>query len=103
QRASLRLAALAHPTRRSPDRRAARLALRRAGGRSGPGAALGAGLEPHAENQADEHQASSGQQPTQLNVAFELLHFFAQLLEPGRSEEHTSELQSRENLVCRLL
>src|SRR6266700_8031042 len=22
---------------------------------------------------------------------------------PGRSEEHTSELQSRENLVCRLL
>src|SRR5690606_31946820 len=23
--------------------------------------------------------------------------------EPGRSEEHTSELQSRENLVCRLL
>src|SRR5690606_41253478 len=23
-------------------------------------------------------------------------------LEPGRSEEHTSELQSRENLVCRL-
>src|SRR5690606_41552495 len=26
----------------------------------------------------------------------------AQLL-PGRSEEHTSELQSRENLVCRLL
>src|SRR5690606_41821236 len=27
-------------------------------------------------------------------------HFGA---EPGRSEEHTSELQSRENLVCRLL
>src|SRR5207302_11307654 len=24
-------------------------------------------------------------------------------LAPGRSEEHTSELQSRENLVCRLL
>src|SRR5690606_40666570 len=24
-------------------------------------------------------------------------------LEPNRSEEHTSELQSRENLVCRLL
>src|SRR5690606_40377946 len=24
-------------------------------------------------------------------------------LSPGRSEEHTSELQSRENLVCRLL
>src|SRR5690606_40955670 len=25
------------------------------------------------------------------------------LLDPERSEEHTSELQSRENLVCRLL
>src|SRR5690606_41809965 len=25
------------------------------------------------------------------------------LLQEGRSEEHTSELQSRENLVCRLL
>src|SRR5690606_39627828 len=25
------------------------------------------------------------------------------LVHPGRSEEHTSELQSRENLVCRLL
>src|SRR5690606_39348968 len=25
------------------------------------------------------------------------------LVAPGRSEEHTSELQSRENLVCRLL
>src|SRR5690606_42025159 len=33
--------------------------------------------------------------------------WFARLLQmlatPGRSEEHTSELQSRENLVCRLL
>src|SRR5690606_40055490 len=28
---------------------------------------------------------------------------FPSLSEPERSEEHTSELQSRENLVCRLL
>src|SRR5436309_7441943 len=28
---------------------------------------------------------------------------FRQVLGAGRSEEHTSELQSRENLVCRLL
>src|SRR5690606_41898460 len=28
--------------------------------------------------------------------------FSAQTLEAGRSEEHTSELQSREKLVCRL-
>src|SRR5690606_42108400 len=27
----------------------------------------------------------------------------AEAVAPGRSEEHTSELQSRENLVCRLL
>src|SRR5690606_41516911 len=27
----------------------------------------------------------------------------ARVLAPARSEEHTSELQSRENLVCRLL
>src|SRR5690606_39593512 len=27
----------------------------------------------------------------------------AQTIDGGRSEEHTSELQSRENLVCRLL
>src|SRR5690606_39608370 len=29
--------------------------------------------------------------------------FYIQLLKSRRSEEHTSELQSRENLVCRLL
>src|SRR5690606_40654311 len=29
--------------------------------------------------------------------------FFAFLMRHARSEEHTSELQSRENLVCRLL
>src|SRR5690606_7646036 len=29
--------------------------------------------------------------------------FMDKYLEGGRSEEHTSELQSRENLVCRLL
>src|SRR5690625_7040374 len=31
------------------------------------------------------------------------LHHFALLLFPFRSEEHTSELQSRGHLVCRLL
>src|SRR6266511_5586701 len=30
-------------------------------------------------------------------------HFVRPRPWPGRSEEHTSELQSRENLVCRLL
>src|SRR5690606_40469724 len=32
-----------------------------------------------------------------------LQHQAGQILTPERSEEHTSELQSRENLVCRLL
>src|SRR5690606_41323896 len=35
-----------------------------------------------------------------LHQLHQLLRFFQRL---GRSEEHTSELQSRENLVCRLL
>src|SRR5690606_4005782 len=42
-------------------------------------------------------QAPVRKDETDLELA--LLHAAAQ----GRSEEHTSELQSRENLVCRLL
>src|SRR5690606_41022606 len=33
----------------------------------------------------------------------EIAHQYKALYEASRSEEHTSELQSRENLVCRLL
>src|SRR5690606_39941200 len=33
----------------------------------------------------------------------DLLHYSESLIDQLRSEEHTSELQSRENLVCRLL
>src|SRR5690606_42107173 len=36
----------------------------------------------------------------EINVQFDK---FLQILDQLRSEEHTSELQSRENLVCRLL
>src|SRR5690606_40930123 len=39
---------------------------------------------------------SARPEPAQLAVLNRLLQY-------GRSEEHTSELQSRENLVCRLL
>src|SRR5690606_11530774 len=39
--------------------------------------------------------ASTGKNPASVNIASDT--------EAARSEEHTSELQSRENLVCRLL
>src|SRR2546430_4210918 len=37
------------------------------------------------------------------NGRAEMTDFFALLTNPHRSEEHTSELQSQSNLVCRLL
>src|SRR5688572_32233549 len=37
------------------------------------------------------------------NPHVELVHWIAQIFELPRSEEHTSELQSQSNLVCRLL
>src|SRR5690606_40051394 len=41
----------------------------------------------------------------ELRARGRILQFdgFTRVLPPQRSEEHTSELQSRENLVCRLL
>src|SRR5690606_39968692 len=41
----------------------------------------------------------------ELGTAFDMVasHLDLHSLSPLRSEEHTSELQSRENLVCRLL
>src|SRR5690606_23452266 len=45
-----------------------------------------------------------GYQTSRLDEASELGKTEAFVIAPfGRSEEHTSELQSRENLVCRLL
>src|SRR5690606_41878297 len=43
------------------------------------------------------------QQGLQLQRITQVLGLGAQLFFAVRSEEHTSELQSRENLVCRLL
>src|SRR5690606_42166109 len=43
--------------------------------------------------------------PERLSAALARLEVFAECMNrhrPPRSEEHTSELQSRENLVCRL-
>src|SRR5690606_40894682 len=38
-----------------------------------------------------------------LNDDYTPMEFVIEILQQYRSEEHTSELQSRENLVCRLL
>src|SRR5690606_41470852 len=38
--------------------------------------------------------------PATTGQVFQICAYF---MDPNRSEEHTSELQSRENLVCRLL
>src|SRR5690606_39512052 len=40
---------------------------------------------------------------TAASTGTKLLSVSGDVERPGRSEEHTSELQSRENLVCRLL
>src|SRR5690606_15145910 len=53
------------------------------------GALLGAGVVEYGNTQSSSFQEYS-------------LVFFGLFLLIGRSEEHTSELQSRENLVCRL-
>src|SRR5690606_39926370 len=47
-----------------------------------------------------------GAQPDLLQAALDVIERTGAEITPtnqGRSEEHTSELQSRENLVCRLL
>src|SRR5690606_40468846 len=51
-------------------------------------------------------QARHGEAPGPQHLAEHLVllhHPLPRPLRPQRSEEHTSELQSRENLVCRLL
>src|SRR5690606_23393359 len=54
----------------------------------------------------EHHRFDARQQEGQLTIVVDVillvLQVLAQIVE-RRSEEHTSELQSRENLVCRLL
>src|SRR5207302_11191789 len=63
---------------------------------------VGVGAEP--EGHRERHQPVGGSLAAHVEHAF---HAVDRLLERRghrlRSEEHTSELQSRENLVCRLL
>src|SRR5690606_39578886 len=75
------------PTRRSSD-------LAPAGFHRGDG--LAAGVQLHRAGR-QLHASTVGLLQQVLQVGRDDLHH------PLRSEEHTSELQSRENLVCRLL
>src|SRR5207302_3257997 len=79
------------PTRRSSDLAAPVLVLR-----------LIVERDVAAHDREVERAASFGHA---LEAADELAHDLGPVrrLPPRRSEEHTSELQSRENLVCRLL
>src|SRR5690606_40483620 len=51
-------------------------------------------LYPVPEQQGFEYVIRESHRLLQFQTAYELI-------QPARSEEHTSELQSRENLVCR--
>src|SRR5690606_29510109 len=58
----------------------------------------------------DEEQRAEFDQELEMNLAYSIpkvgrfrINIFRQRNEISRSEEHTSELQSREKLVCRLL
>src|SRR5690606_39391922 len=44
-----------------------------------------------------------GNEPLAIKLGEQLRRMTGVQIDPDRSEEHTSELQSRENLVCRLL
>src|SRR5690606_41269873 len=65
----------------------------RADGDVDPAAGAGEGRQ----RRGDEHGGDV------LRTRLGALRRDAEVLQHGRSEEHTSELQSRENLVCRLL
>src|SRR2546430_14776030 len=50
-----------------------------------------------------EYEYDPSAKPVSLNPANEVSRWFTAAGAGGRSEEHTSELQSQSNLVCRLL
>src|SRR5690606_41270739 len=82
------------PTRRSSD-----LAYRRRGGHAKPAAGILGGI-------GVQHRLFDVLHGNQAGAAIIVVHhqkLFDAALVKDRSEEHTSELQSRENLVCRLL
>src|SRR5690606_41328773 len=81
------------PTRRSSDLEAAR--------RDPVRQARPAGRAPHGQRRAVDRRGSARETGRGLSASAHHPRL-ARAVE-ARSEEHTSELQSRENLVCRLL
>src|SRR5690606_41471144 len=84
------------PTRRSSDLTRSMLA-------SAVLVALAMGATPVAAQEAEAPAATEEQRPTTLSGLTVTAQKREEQLQDVRSEEHTSELQSRENLVCRLL
>src|SRR5690606_39850123 len=67
----------------------------------------GRGRRRPGQAKAQQQAGKPGVHVSAPSPGFVLLHLDRERLQPAafqpRSEEHTSELQSRENLVCRLL
>src|SRR5690349_23206495 len=60
-------------------------------------------LQDHEKKLQDFRQRNNGQLPDQVQSNLTMLQTVQLQLQNIRSEEHTSELQSRRELVCRLL
>src|SRR5688572_31482601 len=68
-------------------------------------------LLQHAHNPVDWHpwgeealaRARAEDKPILLSIGYSACHWCHVMERESRSEEHTSELQSQSNLVCRLL
>src|SRR5690606_41547657 len=93
---------LSFPTRRSSDLETARGGLLRAGlGYSGPD--VSCCLNVSADHLGLRGVHTLEQLAEVKRIPIEVTRDTVVLNADDRSEEHTSELQSRENLVCRLL
>src|SRR5690606_39569422 len=91
------------PTRRSSDLKtkadALKAQLRDATSGAAPAPAATASAPAPAPAAAEDPVAERAQKMKTLKTRYNSLHKLWK--EANRSEEHTSELQSRENLVCR--
>src|SRR3712207_8188024 len=80
--------------------------LFRSTGRARTKVGLSDPVVPHGRAIAQRIKATlgiTGLSPPRVHIDGEVWHLDVGSSHPGRSEEHTSELQSRQYLVCRLL